>query len=101
MKLFTTSWNRPTVRQVSGREMTVMSGFTRELTSPRNRPTKAKLSQGSAVPKGWMPGTMNAATAMAMDVRSQLRKKRMGGLSGRFGAARRGSLVDSARRAGV
>lgn len=47
-----------------------------------------------------MPGTMNAATAMAMDVRSQLRKKRMGGLSGRFGAARRGSLVDSARRAG-
>ena len=27
--------------------------------------------------------------------------ERMGGLSGRFGAARRGSLVDSARRAGV
>ena len=61
--------------------MTVMRGLTNELTKPRNSPTNAKLSQGSAAPNGAMPGTRNVAMAMAMDVRSQLRKKRMRGLS--------------------
>ena len=57
--------------------MKVSSGLMSEFTKPRKRPTNAKLSQGSAPPKGSMPGTMNVAMAIAMEVRSQLRMKRM------------------------
>ena len=62
---------------VSGSEMTVRNGLTSESTMFRNSPTKAKQTQASAKPKGWMPGTRNVAIAMAIEVKSQLSIKRM------------------------
>ena len=67
----------PSVMIVSGSEMTVRNGLTNESTMFRNSPTKAKQTQASAKPKGWMPGTRNVAIAMAIEVKSQLSIKRM------------------------
>ena len=77
MRPFTTSWKMPSEMMVTGSEMTVTSGFTSELTTERASPTSRKQTQGSAPPKGAMPGTMAAETATATEVSSQLRIKRM------------------------
>ena len=53
------------------------NGLTNESTMFRNSPTKAKQTQVSAKPKGWIPGTRNVAIAMAIEVKSQLSIKRM------------------------
>ena len=77
MKLLMTSWKIPSVMMVTGSEIAVIIGLTSELTNPKNRPTNIKLTHASLGPNGAIPGTMNVAIAMAIEVRSQLSKKRM------------------------
>ena len=57
MRLLMTSWKIPSVRMVTGSEITLRIGFTSEFTRPRNRPVKAKHTHASAGPNGSMPGT--------------------------------------------
>ena len=62
---------------VSGSEITVRNGLTSESTTVSYTHLRAKQTQASAKPKGWMPGTRNVAIAMAIEVKSQLSIKRM------------------------